>query len=96
MLNRLKSTKFSTWYNKHDLMIVIFTSFISIALFAIIVVNIALKNSFLYTFIAIAFAILAILKLLEICFTSSKPYWITTFNCILLALYIMCVILNLL
>lgn len=95
MLKHLKSSKFANWYNKYNLAISIFMGAISIALLAIIVVNVTIQSAFLNTVIAIVFAILAILKLLEICFSNDTSRKTKTYNYILFVLYIGCIIINL-
>lgn len=95
MLKHLKSSKFANWYNENILAIAMFMGAISLVLLAIIIVNITLQNVFLTTVTAIVFAILAILKLLEICFSNDTSRKTKTYNYILFVLYIGCIIINL-
>lgn len=95
MLKHLKSSKFANWYNKYNLAISMFIGAIAIALLAIIVVNVTIQSAFLNTVIAIAFTMFAISKLLEICFSNDTSRKTKMYNYILFALYILCIIINL-
>lgn len=92
MLKRLKSTKFATWYNEYHFAIVTAESVILTALFTIMVIVIMIKSVFLSTIIAIAFSIIAILKLFEICFSNDNSRKTTIYNYVLFVLYILCTI----
>lgn len=94
MLSRLKSTKFANWYNEFCSAITIFMGAVSIALLAIIVVNVTIQSAFLNTVIAIAFTMFAISKLLEICFSNDTSRKTIIYNYILFVLYIGCIIIN--
>lgn len=95
MLKRLKSSKFANWYNKFCSVITIFMGAISIALLAIIVVNVTIQSAFLNAVIAIAFTMFAISKLLEICFSNDTSRKTIIYNYILLVSYILCILMNL-